>query len=129
MPQKPTSDDKGKADKQIKPTNAFGGGFKIPPVLKKRKYRRAEALRHPKSRATQIPRETRPGNPTLAHRTRKDGAPVGPESVGVLLLPDSRVHCRVQHVGQKVYGYVGQANRQDASLNEIVVAVGYGLDG
>jgi hypothetical protein len=26
---------------------------------------------------------TRPWNPTLAHRTRKDGAPVGPELAGV----------------------------------------------
>jgi hypothetical protein len=32
-------------------------------------------LRHPKSRATPTPRVTPPWNPTLAHRTRKDGAP------------------------------------------------------
>jgi hypothetical protein len=56
-------------------------------------YRSAEALRHPKSRATQIPCATLPLNPTLAHRTRKDGAPVVRESAGVLLLSYPRVHC------------------------------------
>ena len=39
-------------------------------------YRSAEALRHPKSRATQIPSETLPWNPTLTQKTRKNGAPV-----------------------------------------------------
>jgi len=39
-------------------------------------YRSAEALRHPNSRATTIPRCTRPWNPAPAHRTRRGGAPV-----------------------------------------------------
>src|SRR5208282_5385125 len=67
--------------------------------------------------------------PTLAHRTRKDGAPVVRWSVGVFLLPDPRVHRRVQQVSQKVHGYIRQANRQNASLHQIVIAIGYGLDG
>jgi hypothetical protein len=38
-------------------------------------YRSAEALRHPKSSARRTPRGTILWNPTLAQRTRKDGAP------------------------------------------------------
>jgi len=45
------------------------------------------------------------------------------------LLPDPRVGHRVQHVSQKVHRDIGQSNRQDAALHQIVIAVRDGLDG
>jgi hypothetical protein len=79
------------------------------------------------------------GNPTLAHRTRKEwgtrkdhskvksGGQGCPPYTGLLSYP--RIHRRVQQVGQKIHGDIGQPNRQNASLHQVVIAVGYGLDG
>src|SRR5208283_5226809 len=49
-------------------------------VQKQASYRSGEPLRHPKAKAKskikgKIPGWTLPWNPTLAHKTRKDGAP------------------------------------------------------
>jgi hypothetical protein len=38
-------------------------------------------------------------------------------------LPNPRVRYRVQHIRQKIHCDVGQSNRQDAALDQVVVAV------
>src|SRR5260370_40746182 len=44
-------------------------------------------------------------------------------------LPDPRIRHRIQHVCQKVHRDIRQSNRQDAALDQIVIAVRDGLDG
>ena len=49
---------------------------RLKPRSKQRVYRSAEALRHPKNKSKcKSLCSTLPWNPTLAHKTRKDGAP------------------------------------------------------
>lgn len=45
------------------------------------------------------------------------------------LLPDSGIRNGVENIGEEVYGYVGEANCEDATLDQVVIAVGDGLDG
>jgi hypothetical protein len=55
-------------------------------VAKTRSRAHTEALRHPKSQAQQIPCGSLPWNPTLAQKTRKNGAPIVRELAGVYCL-------------------------------------------
>ncbi len=63
--------------------------MKSPPRILFRRHSHTaalEALRHPKSCATQIPCGTLPWNPTLAQKTRKNGVPIVRELAGVYCL-------------------------------------------
>ena len=46
-----------------------------------------------------------------------------------VLLPNPRVRHRVQDVRQEIHGDVRQADRQNAALDQIVIAIRDGLDG
>ena len=53
-----------------------------------------------------------------------------PSTWGLLQsLPDPRVHCGVQQIGQEIDRNVSQSDGENASLHQVVVSIGNGLNG
>src|SRR3954447_12337965 len=57
------------------------------------------------------------------------GVRSGPLPYSTRLLPNSGVRDRVQNVSEEIHGNVGEPDREDAALDEVIIAVGDCLNG